>query len=137
LEAEAVTETDAGLLRRSLQSLVDQIDFDVKIWRESGKLVLSRQSYTMRPDYSLKYSVDPTIMNDVSLEHGEEEIWESENQFQFFKEAVETSSNYKGLLNETTAGQNAEQVIRYFVRRIANDFVVLPTNRKLSNILTP
>jgi hypothetical protein len=114
---------------------VDQIRLDVRGWRNSGKLVVSRQSYTVRPDYSLKYSVDSTIMNDVPMENGEEEIWESENQYQFFKETVEASSNYKRLLNKTSDAQNAEQVIRYLAQRIAHDFVVSPDESKIEQHL--
>jgi hypothetical protein len=69
-----VTKTSRGeSLRLLLQTLVDQIRRDVQEWRESGQLVMSRRGYSVRPDFSLRYSVDVTMINGVPLEHGEEE----------------------------------------------------------------
>jgi hypothetical protein len=126
-----VTKTSRGeSLRPLLQTLVDQIRRDVQEWRGSGQLVMSRREYSVRPDHTLQYSVDRSMINDVPLEHGEEEVWDRANQHQFFQEKIGTSAVYKQLLGETSGIMEGNECVVGFAREIAIDSLLPPVESK-------
>lgn len=108
-------------LRTSLQNLVRQIRLDVHEWREPGKLVMARQGFVLRPNLSLHYTRDPNRTFEGITEHGEEEVWDWKDLAHFLELKVEPSKEYKQSLSEVSANQSANQLLRNFCWRIAND----------------
>ena len=74
--------TSYGPLASALESLTATISAVVKECKENGTLATRRITYTLRPNFNLRYSVDPTIMN-FGLEQAEEEAWDYKYQPDF------------------------------------------------------
>ena len=103
----------------ALESLTRAIVAVVKECNENGTLAMRRIAYTLRPNFSLRYSVDPTIMN-FGLEQAEEEAWDYENQSDFFKSRIQRLREFQTA--ESLIGQEPHhtQLLRNFAVTVAH-----------------
>jgi len=107
-------------LRLPLQALVRRIVTEVREGEKAGWLILHREKYTLRPDFSLHYSVDPAI-RDFPLEEGEEDVWETSEMQSFVSERVEPLREYREALQAVGADPEPNRMLGAFVWRVAYD----------------
>src|ERR1700738_4254846 len=93
----------------ALRILAERVLTEVRAWRASGGLVLRREHYIIRPDFRLRYSVDPTIMNNFDLGTVEKEEWHWKDVEAFLTERVLASPEHAQVLRMISdLGQNSE-----------------------------
>jgi len=106
-------------LKNALIRLAHQVIAEVGVWRASGKLVLRREQYTLRPDFSLWYSGDPTIMNNLELQTFEEDEWPWKDLEMFLSERILNLTEYSDVVGIIQESKRDEGLARSFVWRIA------------------
>jgi hypothetical protein len=105
-----------GLLRALLQRTMEE----VRAAKERGLIELQREKYILRPDFSLRYSVDPAII-DFPLEEGEEEVWHYKDLQAFLDAHIKPLVEYQDALRAVEAAGERKMLLDGFVSRIAYD----------------
>jgi hypothetical protein len=95
-------------LANALESLTGAIFAVVKEGKENGMLTMQRIAYTLRPNFNLRYSVDPTIMN-FGLEQVEQETWDYKNQPDFFEARIQRLPEFQAA--ESLIGQEPHHAL--------------------------
>ncbi len=128
-------ETDT--LRFLLRTLMQKIAAEAKMWRDSGRLVIAKQKYILRPDFSLLYTVDPTMLN-FPIQEIEEEVWDGDNFDMFVNERIRPLSGYGAIVEIAKASSRADRILELFAWRVAQDVVLgkdQPADRYLEAIV--
>ena len=81
------TSASADQVRAAARALMEGIVAEVATWKKSNRLVLRKRRYTLRPNFSLHYTVDPAIMN-FEVEEQEEDSWDDENWESFWTDRI-------------------------------------------------
>lgn len=101
-----------GLLTRAIFAVVREC-------KENGTLAVGRAVYTVRPNFNLKYSVDPTVLN-FGLEQLEEEVWDYKNQSDIFETKIRTLPEFQTA--ESLIGKESQhrELLRHFAFAVAH-----------------
>jgi hypothetical protein len=124
----------ADTLRPPLRALTERVVSEVRAWKESGRLALQRQKYFLRPDFSLQYSVDPTIIN-FPVEEGEEQVWPPDDFESFLKERIEPSSEYRDALRAVEGNPAGNTLLRALASKVAYDSALATEERGIERNL--
>ena len=93
---------------------------EVATWKKSNRLVLRKRRYTLRPNFSLHYTVDPAIMN-FEVEEQEEDSWDDENWESFWTDRIEPSLEYRSFLQLAKPQSEQPNLVRWFASKVAYD----------------
>jgi hypothetical protein len=117
-EPELPRENDTSLAN-ALELLTRAMFAVVKECKENGTLAARRTTYTLRPNFNLMYSVDPTIMN-FGIEQVEEEVWDYKNQSDFLEARIQGLPELQAV--ESLIGQEPHhrQMLRNFMLAVAH-----------------
>lgn len=99
-------------------ALFSRIREEVLDWKQSSRLALHTQKYTLRPNYGVRYSIDPTITN-FPVEEIEEQVWNAADLEQFIEEQIEHLPEYSELTRAVEEKGWRTAPIKPFARRVA------------------
>jgi hypothetical protein len=109
---------DDAPLANALEVLIRAIFAVVKECKANGTLAVRRVAYTLRPNFNLRYSVDPTIMN-FGLEQAEEEIWDYKNQSDIFEARIRPLREFQMVESLIEQESQHSELLRHFAFAVA------------------
>jgi hypothetical protein len=112
---------DLDALRLALRGLAKQVLADAEEWRDSSKLTKSLRGFFVRPNLSLQYRLDASMVHNGQTVHIEEDEWDWKGFEALWEERIKPSAAFlavRGLLSEDS---RAESMLRLFSSRLVVD----------------
>jgi len=113
-----MTTTESDEFRDALRALGESVIAEASALRASGRVDIRRQKYITRPEPTLWYTVDQTMMN-VEAEETEEEEWAWKALDSFLSERVVTSEAYGNVIRRLQDNPQKADLVRRFGYQMA------------------
>jgi hypothetical protein len=111
---------DAQKLQGALRALGEHVIACVRAFRASGRLAIRRQQYVVRPDFTLWYSVDPTVLN-FEIGTAEEDVWDWKDLEAFLANHIATHPAHANVIQILQDSAGDVNLVPRFASRVAYD----------------
>jgi len=112
---------EADKLRPAIQAFAKQVIELAREWRDSNRLTKSRRGFFVRPNLSLQYRLDPSMVHNGKTVHTEEEEWDWKGFDTLWEERIKPSAAFFALHTLISADSRAEAMLRLFSSRLVVD----------------
>ncbi|MGO9338428.1 MAG: hypothetical protein ACLPH3_23535 [Terracidiphilus sp.] len=116
-----LNHTDADNLRPALRRFAKQVLADAEEWWNSNRLTKSRRGFFVRPNLSLQYKLDPSMVHNGQTAHTEEEEWDWKGFEALWEERIKLSAAFLAVRGLLSADDRAESMLRLFSSRLVVD----------------
>ncbi len=113
--------TDVDTLRPAFRTFGKQVLADAGEWRDSNKLTKLRRGFFVRPNLSLQYKLDASMVHNGQTVHIEEEEWDWKGFEALWEERIKPSAAFLAVLGLLSADGRAESMLRLFSSRVVVD----------------
>ena len=113
--------TDADTLRPAFRRFAKQVLADAEEWRDCKKLNKSPRGFFVRPNLSLQYRLDSSMVHNGQAVHTEEEEWDWKGFEALWEERIKPSAAFLGVRGLLSADGRAESMLRLFSSRLVVD----------------
>jgi len=106
-------------LANAIKSLATAILVLVREAREKGSLAVHPRTYILRPNFSLFYTVDPSVMN-FAREYLVEDTWDFNDRSDFVEGKVTSLREFQVIRSVVGNDPRNDQLLRNFAFAVAN-----------------
>ena len=112
---------DVDTLRPAFRKFAKQVLADAEEWRDSNKLTKSRRGFFIRPNLSLQFRLDPSMVFKGQTVHTEEEEWDWKGFEALWEERIKPSAAFLAVGGLLSADGRTESMLRLFSFRLVVD----------------
>ena len=113
--------TNTDMLRAGFRAFAKGVLADAEEWRDSNKLTKSRRGFFVRPNLSLQYKLDPSMVHNGQTVHTEEDEWDWKGFEALWEERIKPSAAFSAVCGLVSADGRAESMLRQFSSRLVVD----------------